>query len=89
VEETLRGRAVKWLATKKDEGKKTGGARLDLPKIRKNPYVEIVPINTGCLNQCTYCKTKHARGDLGSYAPEEIFARVASVLDGSPCRCQL
>ncbi|EDO27803.1 predicted protein, partial [Nematostella vectensis] len=28
-----------------------------------------------CLNQCTYCKTKHARGDLGSYPPEEIVNR--------------
>ncbi|WAR24755.1 CDKAL-like protein, partial [Mya arenaria] len=28
-----------------------------------------------CLNQCTYCKTKHARGELGSYPPDEIVAR--------------
>ncbi|KAJ8306384.1 hypothetical protein KUTeg_016929 [Tegillarca granosa] len=28
-----------------------------------------------CLNQCTYCKTKHARGELGSYHPDEIVAR--------------
>ena len=62
--------------------RKLGGARLDLPKIRKNPFVEIIPINTGCLNQCTYCKTKHARGDLGSYEPAEIFARVQDVLLG-------
>lgn len=62
--------------------RKAGGAPLQLPKIRKNPFVEIVPINTGCLNQCTYCKTKHARGDLGSYPPHEIIDRVRSVLDG-------
>lgn len=24
-----------------------GGATLDLPKIRKNPLIEIIPINTG------------------------------------------
>lgn len=46
-----------------------------LPKVRKNPLIEIIPINTGCLNQCTYCKTKHARGELGSYPPEEIIER--------------
>merc|ERR1712048_445527 len=63
-------------ATKRDQGKKVGGAKLDLPKIRRNPLVEIIAINTGCLNQCTYCKTKHARGELGSYPPEEIVARV-------------
>ena len=33
--------------------RKTGGASLDLPKIRRNPYIEIIPVNTGCLNQCT------------------------------------
>ena len=62
---------------KSSDGRKAGGARLDLPKIRKNPLIEIIAINTGCLNQCTYCKTKHARGDLGSYPPDEIVARAA------------
>ena len=28
-----------------------GGASLDLPKVRRNPLVEIIAINTGCLNQ--------------------------------------
>ncbi|KAI9333664.1 hypothetical protein BDR26DRAFT_840175 [Obelidium mucronatum] len=60
--------------------RKAGGAKLDLPKVRRNPFVEIIPINTGCLNQCTYCKTKHARGDLGSYSPEEIWERCESVI---------
>ncbi|KAJ3248046.1 hypothetical protein HDU78_002139 [Chytriomyces hyalinus] len=60
--------------------RKAGGAKLDLPKVRRNPYVEIIPINTGCLNQCTYCKTKHARGDLGSYSPQEIWERVEAVI---------
>lgn len=27
------------------------------------------------MNQCTYCKTKHARGDLGSYPVEDILNR--------------
>ncbi|XP_067928356.1 threonylcarbamoyladenosine tRNA methylthiotransferase-like [Watersipora subatra] len=75
VEETLKGHTVRLYGSKKAEGRKLGGARLDLPKIRKNPLIEIIAINTGCLNQCTYCKTKHARGELGSYPPEEIVAR--------------
>lgn len=37
---------------------------------------------SSCLNQCTYCKTKHARGELGSYVPEEIVDRVVQVLNG-------
>jgi threonylcarbamoyladenosine tRNA methylthiotransferase CDKAL1 len=65
VEETLKGNKIKLLA-KKDL------PSLDLPKIRRNELIEIVPINTGCLGSCTYCKTKHARGKLGSYTPEAI-----------------
>lgn len=76
VEETLKGHSVRLMNQKKGkDGKKAGGAKLNLPKIRKNPLIEIIAINTGCLNQCTYCKTKHARGDLGSYPPDEIVAR--------------
>lgn len=75
VEETLKGHSVRLMGQKKEQGKKVGGASLNLPKIRKNPLIEIIAINTGCLNQCTYCKTKHARGELGSYPPEEIVAR--------------
>jgi threonylcarbamoyladenosine tRNA methylthiotransferase CDKAL1 len=81
VEETLKGHTVQLFGQKRAEGgRKAGGALLSLPKIRKNRLVEIIPINTGCLNQCTYCKTVHARGKLGSYPPEEIIERVKSVL---------
>lgn len=58
---------MRLLGQKKEGGKKTGGASLLLPKVRRNPLIEIISINTGCLNQCSYCKTKHARGELGSY----------------------
>ncbi len=60
-----------------------------LPKIRKNPLIEIIPINTGCLNQCTYCKTKHARGELGSYPPEEIVARTIQSFQEGVCEIWL
>lgn len=82
VEETLKGHTVRLLRERREEGRKQGGAALALPKIRRNKLIEIIPINTGCLNQCTYCKTKHARGDLGSYHPDEIVGRVVQVLDG-------
>lgn len=73
VEEALQGRIVRL----------TGGKNLpplSLPKIRRNRLVEIVPISTGCLGSCTYCKTKHARGDLGSYTEEAIESRVRSAV---------
>lgn len=60
VEETIKGNVVRML-------KKESLPSLDLPKIRRNPLVEIIPLSTGCLGNCTYCKTKHARGKLGSY----------------------
>lgn len=52
VEETLKGNVVQYLREAKEiseDGtkRKAGGARLDLPKIRRNPYIEIIPINTG------------------------------------------
>lgn len=69
VEETLKGNVVKLLAKKELPS-------LDLPKIRRDALVEIVPINTGCLGSCTYCKTKHARGKLGSYEVEAIVRSI-------------
>lgn len=81
VEETLKGNTVKLLQAKKENGKRRPGPSLLLPKIRKNPLVEIIPINSGCLNQCTYCKTKHARGDLVSYPPDEIVQRAKDAFE--------
>eukprot|EP00798_Chlamydomonas_sp_ICE-L_P022381 gene22381-29487_t len=72
VEEALKGNTVQ-LLTKK------ALPALDLPKVRRNRYVEIVPLSTGCLGACTYCKTKHARGHLGSYDLQLLASRVASV----------
>uniref|UniRef100_A0A3P8UUU4 tRNA-t(6)A37 methylthiotransferase n=1 Tax=Cynoglossus semilaevis TaxID=244447 RepID=A0A3P8UUU4_CYNSE len=74
---------------KKDGGKRLGGARLDLPKIRRNPLIEIISINTGCLNACTYCKTKHARGDLASYPIEELVERARQSFQEGVCEIWL
>jgi threonylcarbamoyladenosine tRNA methylthiotransferase CDKAL1 len=52
---------------------------LSIPKIRRNRFIEIIPINVGCLNNCTYCKTKHARGDLKSWSVADIVTRVRQV----------
>eukprot|EP01083_Nonionella_stella_P230769 815452_1 len=86
VQQTLAGNIVRLLRDKKvqineaKQRRKAGGAPLSMPKLRRNKLEEIVPINTGCLNHCTYCKTKHARGDLGSYDIDEIVQRIRSVL---------
>ncbi|XP_068787786.1 threonylcarbamoyladenosine tRNA methylthiotransferase isoform X4 [Struthio camelus] len=89
VEETIKGHSVRLLGQKKDNGKRLGGARLDLPKIRKNPLIEIISINTGCLNACTYCKTKHARGELASYPIEELVDRAKQSFQEGVCEIWL
>lgn len=73
VERTLAGDAVRLLEKKPLPS-------LDLPKVRRNEHVEILPLSTGCLGQCTYCKTKHARGELGSYSPAALVQRVQSAI---------
>ncbi|CAH8650350.1 unnamed protein product [Dicrocoelium dendriticum] len=82
VEETLKGNTVRFLdkrvapsESSDSRPRRLGGAPLDLPKIRRNPLIEILAVSTGCLNACTYCKTKHARGVLASYPIDELLTR--------------
>ncbi|UXI17183.1 endoplasmic reticulum-Golgi intermediate compartment protein 2 [Sarcoptes scabiei] len=81
VEETLKGNVVRYLSFRKQDNKKAGGASLQMPKIRRNKLIEIIAISTGCLNSCTYCKTKHARGKLGSYSIDEIVSRAQTAFE--------
>jgi len=79
VEETLKGNTVRLLSLRS----KTTPV-LSLPKMRRNKFIEILAINSGCLNNCTYCKTKMARGNLQSYPLESLVeqARTAFEVDG-------
>lgn len=40
----------------------------------------VIPLSTGCLGRCTYCKTVQARGSLGSYALDAILDRVRTAI---------
>lgn len=53
--------------------------------MRRNKHVEVLPLSTGCLGACTYCKTKHARGELGSYALSELVARFKDSVQVRSC----
>lgn len=76
VERTLAGERVHRLARMNNE-------RLSLPKVRRNPAVEIIPINKGCLGACAFCQTVIARGRLHSFPEEAITAQLESaVRDG-------
>ncbi len=54
--------------------------RLNQPKCRRNPVIEILPIAKGCLGECAYCQTRLARGRLESYPVEEILCQAESAL---------
>lgn len=58
------------------EGAVTSKPSLDLPRVRVNPFVGVIPISYGCLGSCAYCCVQFARGSLRSYCPEEVAARV-------------
>ena len=77
VEATFRGEKYVALSS----SSRHGLPDLDLPKVRRNELVEIIPLSTGCLGACTYCKTRYARGKLGSYPLEAIAKRVRDALD--------
>ncbi|XP_055628551.1 threonylcarbamoyladenosine tRNA methylthiotransferase [Toxorhynchites rutilus septentrionalis] len=89
VDEALKGHSVQLLQAKKVDGKRVAGPKLALPKVRKNPLIEIIPINSGCLNACTYCKTKFARANLVSYPVDEIVERAAAVFNEGVCEIWL
>jgi threonylcarbamoyladenosine tRNA methylthiotransferase CDKAL1 len=74
VKETLGGNIIKLLDRSKIN------PRLNLPKIRKNPLVEIIPISQGCLGNCSYCKTKAARFDLVSYDKNSIICQAKDAI---------
>lgn len=78
AEQTLKGNPIQILSKlgrkKENEEKRLEKEKMRLlsPKLRENPIVEIIPINEGCLNTCSFCKTKQARGMLFSYSIESI-----------------
>ena len=67
IKPTLKAPGTTLFKLKCDEPFSNFGFRFNLrrySKVRRNQHVEIVPLSTGCLGACTYCKTKHARGGL-------------------------
>lgn len=54
--------------------------KLCLPRIRKNPIIEICEISTGCLNTCSFCEVKLAKGNLKSYPLDTIIKEIKDSL---------
>ena len=57
--------------------------KVNLPLLRKNEEIGIIPIGEGCMNTCTFCATKLSRGNLRSYRIGDIKrALEKAVADG-------
>ena len=54
----------------------TSSSDLYLPRVPVNPLVSVVPINYGCLGDCSYCCVHFARGHLRSNPVHEVVERV-------------
>ncbi len=74
VSQTLMGNTVQLLDSRKNN-------TISIPKIRKNPLVEIIPLSNGCLGYCTFCKTRMARGMLESFPERNIVSHVRNALN--------
>ena len=55
--------------------------RLNLPLVRVENDVGIIPISQGCLNHCDFCSTKLARGNLRSYRIGDIKRAFEKAVD--------
>lgn len=65
VENSLNGNVLELLDKKYEQ-------KVNLPSIRKNPVVGIVPILNGCNYFCTFCSTKLVKGKLFSYPMDAV-----------------
>ena len=73
VEEVINGNVIEVVS-------ETRGKKILLPRIRKNAIVGIVPILSGCNNNCAYCSVKLVKGKLESYPMEDIVKEVEHAL---------
>ncbi len=75
IRKTKEGKKMEYL----DEKRETN---LCHPRIRFNPWINIVEISQGCRGNCAYCIVKRCKGDLKSYPLEKIKEDVEKSLKG-------
>jgi len=54
---------------------------LELPCLRSNNTIGIIPVSYGCLGSCSYCSVVFARGRLRSHSIQEIKDRLKNDLN--------
>lgn len=69
VNETIANKRVEFISRIKE-------FKTNLPKVRKNPIIGIIPIANGCDSACTFCSVKLIKGNLFSYPISEILREV-------------
>lgn len=74
IEETMHDNIQKLLDYEKNP-------RLNLPTIRKNKIIEILPICKGCLGKCSYCVVKYTRGEFYSYLVQDILRQIENAIN--------
>lgn len=58
--------------------------KINLPKVRINPIINIVPVGNGCTSFCTYCSVKLIKGNMQSYCIQDIVDEVKrSIAEGA------
>jgi threonylcarbamoyladenosine tRNA methylthiotransferase CDKAL1 len=50
--------------------------KINIPKIRLNPIINIVPVGNGCTSACTYCSVKLIKGHVQSYSILQLVEEV-------------
>jgi MiaB-like tRNA modifying enzyme len=73
VNESLKGKRVEYL----DKGED----KILIPKVRFNPLIDIVPIESGCTGSCSFCSTRLAKGFVKSYPKGKIVEQIRNSLE--------
>lgn len=74
VQKTLKGEKVVHISGAKQQ-------KAELPRVRTNPVISILPISSGCTSACSYCSTKQIKGALMSYPLTTINKEFESSLN--------
>lgn len=69
AEEALQGNVLEALTQERP-------IKVNLPKIRMNKVIGIIPIASGCADFCAYCSVKLIKGDIFSYPEMYIVEQV-------------
>jgi MiaB-like tRNA modifying enzyme len=75
---TLQGKPMELLG-------RTSEVKCQIPRMRFNPVVGILPIRSGCTSSCAYCATRLIKGDLVSYPVDSLVRELRSFVENG-CR---